>query len=216
MAHDPLYREQGRPQTGRPQARLLTALVGLLGLVFTGTALGYGFGVSPSSTLVTFGSMGSVAAPVAKMMNSQPIAAPEVAGITVTADPSAHLTSTLDTAPKATPMLSTLSPESTVDLFYGLLAEQRYADLRQMVTGPIYASLPDASTLEDRTPSGSLIVERAELISLDQSGTTAVVAVDVVEQVALGAEFARHYTGTWTLVLGPTGWLLSDSNLYVG
>ncbi len=100
-------------------------------------------------------------------------------------------------------------------LFYNLLAQQRYADLRGIMTGAIFASLPDPKTLDERTPAGKLTVERAEVTDRDPSGNHATVTVDVVEQASSGTQAARHYAGTWTLVRGPSGWLLEASDLHV-
>jgi hypothetical protein len=57
-----------------------------------------------------------------------------------------------------------------------------------------------------------LEVRRAETVSRDAADTRATVAVAVVES---GAGPPKEYSGTWSLVRGPSGWLLDQSNLEV-
>ena len=45
---------------------------------------------------------------------------------------------------------------------------------------------------------------------MDEAGTHATVAVDVVEQLGSSGG-SRHYVGTWKLVRDPAGWLLDDN-----
>jgi hypothetical protein len=120
-------------------------------------------------------------------------------------------------SPTAVPLppLSTLTPEATVRLFYQLLGMQRYADLHRITTAGVLDALPDATALDDRTPAGTLRIDRAELIAQDPSGNRATVAVDVVEELSASRQQSRRYRGTWTLVRGPGGWLLEAADLHM-
>ncbi|MEJ7748863.1 MAG: hypothetical protein WKF56_06150, partial [Candidatus Limnocylindrales bacterium] len=63
-------------------------------------------------------------------------------------------------------------------------------------------------------PTTRIRYNRLEILDLDRSNGTAVVAVDLVEDRTDGTQ--RRYIGTWDLVLTGRGWLMDDPHFQGG
>lgn len=162
-----------------------------------------------------------VVAPVAAQDEAPTVAATSAATPTGAPAPVASATPepspvAADQAAGAPPDIGTADPVQTVRSLYRLLGQSDYDRLPGLLSGRLRDTLswqPDA--LRQRIPSGSLTVERAELVSQDADGRLATVAVQVRETLWPGSDRSRTYVGTWQLVRGPSGWLLDGSDLQI-
>ena len=72
------------------------------------------------------------------------------------------------------------------------------------------AAFPPQANIDQRfSATRSIRLQRADVVSQDQSQAT--VVVDLVE--ANAAAGTRHYVGRWYLVRGSSGWLLDQPEL---
>jgi len=121
-----------------------------------------------------------------------------------------------DQAAGAPSDIGTADPVQTVRSLYRLLGQSDYDRLPGLLSGRLRDTVPwQPDALRQRIPSGSLTVERAELVSQDADGRLATVAVQVRETIWPGSDRSRTYVGTWQLVRGPSGWLLDGSDLQI-
>lgn len=112
--------------------------------------------------------------------------------------------------------VSTTDPVQTVRSFYLVLSQREYDRLPPLLSGKLRDTVPwQPAVLRERTPSGELTVQRADLVSQDDNDRLATVAVQVREIIWPPSNMGRTYVGTWQLVRGPTGWLLDQSDLRI-
>jgi hypothetical protein len=71
----------------------------------------------------------------------------------------------------------------------------------------------DPTLLRERTPSGRIDVQQAEVVEIDPQRRQATVAVRVREVAGPPLPSEHVYVGTWHLVRGPTGWLLDQPDI---
>jgi hypothetical protein len=73
------------------------------------------------------------------------------------------------------------------------------------------SAFPPQENIDARfSQTRSITVRRAEVVSESQSGDQASVAIDLVETAASGQQ---HWSGSWQLVRGPSGWLLDEPRI---
>ena len=74
------------------------------------------------------------------------------------------------------------------------------------------AAYPPGENINGRfARTDRMLVQRADVISVDQASGRATVAIDLQEVLDSGV--TRHWSGTWGLVRGTSGWLLDQPNL---
>jgi hypothetical protein len=101
------------------------------------------------------------------------------------------------------------APVAAIETFYQLISEHRFADAAALWS-PRLQSQDDPATYINQRFAGtrSVTVLSDTLDSADPATGTAVVGVQLLETTASGARLT--WTGTWRLVLGPSGWLLDQ------
>jgi Domain of unknown function (DUF5667) len=105
------------------------------------------------------------------------------------------------------------TPAETVQSFYRLVAEERGGEAAQLWTPRLRAAFPPAESITARfSHTRALVLERADVVALDDAAGTATVAVTVREELD-GPPGERRYTGTWDLVRTADGWLLDQPDL---
>ena len=223
-----------RPRrSGRP--RRVLALVVLGAAVAVGLAVARPFVGAPGvdgSPRVAAGEATRPAKPPPTAVSGPPVVAPVAAQVdaptvaatsapTPTGAPASVASATPGPSPVAADQgagapsdIGTADPVQTVRSLYRLLGQSDYDRLPGLLSGRLRDTLPwQPDALRQRIPSGSLTVERAELVSQDADGRLATVAVQVRETIWPGSDRSRTYVGTWQLVRGPSGWLLDGSDL---
>ncbi len=109
--------------------------------------------------------------------------------------------------------MAAADPIQAVVSFYTLAAEHKFDLAAQLWSGRMQANYPPDTNINGRFAATRYIsVDSARVVSMDQSAGTATVAVDVTE-TSSDPPPTRRYTGTWSLVRGPSGWLLDQPNL---
>jgi hypothetical protein len=105
------------------------------------------------------------------------------------------------------------TPVETVRSFYELVAEERDDEAAQLWTPRLRAAFPPAESITARfSHTRALVLERADVVALDDAAGTATVAVTVREELD-GPPGERRYIGTWDLVRTADGWLLDQPDL---
>jgi hypothetical protein len=106
------------------------------------------------------------------------------------------------------------SPGQAVASFYQLVSQQQFDLARQLWTARMQAAYPPAENIRRRFAQTEQInLRRADIVTLDEAGGRATVAVDLVE---VTSSATRRYVGTWQLVRVGGGWLLDQPNLQAG
>jgi hypothetical protein len=100
-------------------------------------------------------------------------------------------------------------PAAAVAGFYDLVSRHAFHDAAQMWSPRMQAAFPPAENIDARfRQTNAITLQQAETVS--ESGSSAVVAVDLVESTASGP---RRYVGRWHLVRTASGWLLDQPEL---
>jgi hypothetical protein len=112
-------------------------------------------------------------------------------------------------AAAATPPAS--DPGAAVSSFYALVSSHQFDSAAQLWSPRMRAAFPpDTNLIERFSQTQNIRLQRADVVSQDQS--TATVAVDLVESNRSAGE--RHFVGNWYLVRGANGWVLDQPQLY--
>jgi hypothetical protein len=120
------------------------------------------------------------------------------------------------TTPGRSAATSDPGPLDAVERFYKLVAAHDFASARHLWSPAMQAAYPPAEHLDARfSRTDQIVVQRAELVSLDPERGRAAVAVDLLETPARPAG-SRRWVGTWHLVRSSTGWLLDQPALRPG
>jgi hypothetical protein len=108
------------------------------------------------------------------------------------------------------------SPAQAVTAFYASIAQRQLDAALQHWSPRMRANYPPAVYLYDRfSGTRQMIVQRADVVSMNASTGQAVVAVDLVETSSMPA-FNRAWRGTWHLVRTPGGvWQLDAPSFRV-
>jgi hypothetical protein len=132
---------------------------------------------------------------------------PEVAAATAT--PPQDVTSAAVRTPAGG--ASTDDPSAAVQDFYARVTQHDFASAAALWTPRMRSAFPPQENIDARfSQTRSITVRRAEVVSESQSGDQASVAVDLVETAATGQ---HHWSGSWQVVRGPSGWLLDEPRL---
>jgi hypothetical protein len=116
------------------------------------------------------------------------------------------------TAPAAAPRDAppAADPTQVVSDFYALVSSHDFESAAQLWSPRMRAAFPPDANIAGRfSQTQSIRLERADVVSQDQSRAT--VAVDVVEADARAGQ--RHFVGAWHLVRTPGGWALDQPEL---
>lgn len=106
------------------------------------------------------------------------------------------------------------APASSVTTFYQLVAQHSYDRAAELWSAQMRSRYPPATNINGRFSGTTAIdVRRADIVSVDENGGTATVAVDLIEATSSGT---RRWTGTWQLVRVGSAWLLDQPNLAGG
>jgi hypothetical protein len=152
--------------------------------------------------------------------SGMPSAAPSPSAPSATLGPSPAASPGIGAPPRAPASPSAVSapigqttPAETVRTFYGLVAEERDDEAAQLWTPRLRAAFPPAESITARfSHTRALVLERADVVALDDAAGKATVAVTVREELD-GPPGERRYTGTWDLVRTADGWLLDQPDL---
>jgi hypothetical protein len=113
-------------------------------------------------------------------------------------------------APTAPAAANAGNPGAAVSTFYALVAAHQFDQAAQLWSPRMRAAFPPQANIDQRfSATRSIQVQRADVVSQDQSQAT--VAVDLLEADATAG--TRHYVGRWYLVRGSSGWLLDQPAL---
>ena len=116
--------------------------------------------------------------------------------------------------PTTAPAVS--GPAEAVESFYSLVEQHRFGTAAQLWSPRMQAQYPPGENIWSRfSQVSTLTVQRADVISIDQSAGRATVAVDLLE-VGGSPATTRRWVGTWQLVRGGSGWLLDQPSLRAG
>lgn len=105
--------------------------------------------------------------------------------------------------------LAANTPQATVKAFYTLISNHQFQQAAALWTPSMRQQFPPASNINGRfgaTRQISVVEDKL----LSETGNSATVQVDLLE--VHGAQ-TQQWGGTWNLVPGPNGWLLSYPNL---
>lgn len=110
--------------------------------------------------------------------------------------------------------LSTTGPADTVVEFYRLIDEQQFDQAAQLWSERMRANFPPGENINGRfAATQDIVVQRADVVSLDEAAGTSMVAVEIVETTS--AEPAmRRWVGNWYLVQESGTWLLDQPDLH--
>jgi len=107
-------------------------------------------------------------------------------------------------------------PVQTVVRLYRALDEADYDTLVALWSPRMRDTVKlDANQLRARPPSQELVLERADLVSVDDAAGRAVVDVEVLETVDARIGVKRRYVGSWHLVRGEAGWLVDEPSIRI-
>jgi hypothetical protein len=111
------------------------------------------------------------------------------------------------------PLASAPAPVEAVRSFYQLVQQGPSSRAADLWTPRLRALFPPTENIISRfSHTRSMVVEQADLVSLDQAAGRATVAVVLREQLD-APPLERRYRGTWDLVRSPAGWLLDQPDL---
>jgi serine/threonine-protein kinase len=112
-------------------------------------------------------------------------------------------------APTATPRpaVTARSPADTVRSFYILVARHDFDAAARLWSASMRRRYPPAQYIDGRfAPTTGITLRRVETTA--QSGSTATVAVDLIESRSDGS--TRHWVGSWDLVKSSGRWLMNQ------
>jgi len=122
------------------------------------------------------------------------------------------LTQVAAATPDLEPAVGTLAsdPGAAVSTFYSLVSSHQFDSAAQLWSPRMRAAFPPDANLTERFRQTQIVrLQRAEVISQDQSQAT--VAVDLIEQDGQAGQ--RHFVGNWYLVRAEDGWMLDRPQL---
>lgn len=109
-----------------------------------------------------------------------------------------------------TPPAGPTSPTAVVASFYDFVESHRFDAAANLWTDRMLAEYPQAGYIDGRfAPTTRIDLNRNEVISLDSSAGTAVVAVDLIEHRTVEPT-PRRFIGRWDLVLTSSGWRMDE------
>jgi cytoskeletal protein RodZ len=118
----------------------------------------------------------------------------------------------VNTPTPQTPAAGASDPSAAVKEFYARVAAHDFGDAASLWSPRMRAAFPPAQNIDQRfSGTRAVTVQRAQIVS--QSAENAVVAVDLDEAASDGQ---HHWSGTWSVVHGPDGWLLDQPQLQGG
>jgi membrane protease YdiL (CAAX protease family) len=155
-----------------------------------------------------------------------PVAPSTSAGVvTVSSAESSAVTHAAPTAAEAVPTLlpsgpaasaASNAPVQSVVRLYDALARADYDTLVSLWSDRMRGLVNlDVEQLKEHAPSQDLVLQRADLASIDRERGEAIVDVEVLETLDSAGGLKRRYVGTWRLVAGPSGWLLDEPRIQI-
>jgi hypothetical protein len=103
----------------------------------------------------------------------------------------------------------TASPSRTTASFYSLVAQHRFADAASLWTASMRNRYPPSEYIVNRfSGTTRIVLNRNQVVSLNEQAGTAVVAVDLTEYRTDGS--VRRFVGSWDLVRTSAGWRMND------
>jgi hypothetical protein len=97
--------------------------------------------------------------------------------------------------------------------FYRLIDERQFEQAAQLWSERMRANFPPGENINRRfAATQDIVVQRADVVSLDEAAGVATVAVDIVETTS-GQSATRRWVGTWYLVQSSGTWLLDQPDL---
>jgi cytoskeletal protein RodZ len=199
-------------RSARSEHILLAALLAVpLAVAFLGWSafVRWAVGPSPQPTPEVAGATSVAAAPTPRptvgappTITSRPTTVPTESA---TAEPVAIASSQSDepTAPAPTPVPAApgaSDPSTAVEDFYARVAAHDFTDAATLWSPRMRAAFPPAQNIDQRfSRTRALTVQRAQVVSVDLDEAT--------------TDGQHHWSGTWSLVRGPDGWLLDQPQL---
>jgi hypothetical protein len=121
---------------------------------------------------------------------------------------------TATAAPMPTVVVQLSDPAQRVRQFYAYLEQGEFEQMEALLSDHFKQTMvADPTLLRERTPSGRIDVQQAEVVEIDPQRRQATVAVRVREVAGPPLPSEHVYVGTWHLVRGPTGWLLDQPDI---
>ncbi|HEX3245810.1 MAG TPA: hypothetical protein VHX16_10435 [Chloroflexota bacterium] len=103
-----------------------------------------------------------------------------------------------------------LNPVQTVQEFYRRINDHEFDGAAELWTADMKRRYPTDENIRQRfAQTRSIRVEQARLLGSSTSGGQATVAVELLE-VRGSPQVSQRLSGTWTLLRGPSGWLLDQ------
>jgi hypothetical protein len=101
-------------------------------------------------------------------------------------------------------------PQVVVASFYDFVEAHRFDAAAALWTDRMLAEYPQDGYIDGRfAPTTRIDLNRNEVVSLNSSAGTAVVAVDLIEYRSSGPS-PRRFVGSWDLVLTDAGWRMDE------
>lgn len=101
-------------------------------------------------------------------------------------------------------------PEVVVASFYDFVEAHRFDAAAALWTDRMLAEYPQDGYIDGRfAPTTQIDLNRNEVVALNSSAGTAVVAVDLIEYRSSGPS-PRRFIGSWDLVLTDAGWRMDE------